>query len=414
MDGPKKIKRKQATILLIGLASFTSILIFGMWISDPNRGKPSALELRKLKAQEMVKNYRTNSSLSTEESWVAQSERELKTVKEINEKLTRQMLNLERKIESLQKDRSADQNRGSKNNHRLPPQSLSRHSKKATSFPPAIKPEETELPRFLDTNSIFPNNEEGKDDRGRENRKKKQKKTAADDIQVITLTNPKKEEKQKNMTHYIPAGSFATAVIMSGLDAPTGGLAKTQPMPVLIRIKHPGQLPNYFHSKITDCHITGAGYGDLAAERAYIRLEMLSCVLVNGDIVEVPVSGYLTGEDGKAGLRGRVVGKQGSLLAKAALAGIFSGIGNAVAQTHQSISQTALGNVTTYDSKKIGQAGLALGTSTAMNRIADFYIARANETYPVIEIDAHRIGEVIFTKGIELGLDFLGKSLGSN
>ena len=181
-------------------------------------------------------------------------------------------------------------------------------------------------------------------------------------------------------------------------------------MPVLLRIKDPGQLPNFFQSNISDCHIIGAGFGDIASERAKIRLETLSCVLLNGDILEVAITGYVAGEDGKNGMRGRVVPRTGSLIAKSLLAGTLSGIGGAVGQQFQNLSTSPLGSVTTIDPNRVAQAGLAEGTQSALEKLADFYLARANEIYPVIEIEANRIGEIILTSKVDLGGQILNNT----
>ncbi|MFX3849709.1 TraB/VirB10 family protein, partial [Streptococcus suis] len=84
--------------------------------------------------------------------------------------------------------------------------------------------------------------------------------------------------------------------------------------------------------------VTGAAHGDISSERAHIRLENMTCVLVSGEVIEEPIKGYVAGEDGKAGLRGRLVSKQGSLIAKSLLAGVASGIGSSISQQYQQVS----------------------------------------------------------------------------
>ena len=217
-------------------------------------------------------------------------------------------------------------------------------------------------------------------------------------------------KKAKNVKHYLPTGSFATAILLSGMDAPTGGQAKSQPVPVLLRVMDAGQLPNFWNSDVDNCHVTGAAHGDIASERAHIRLETLTCVLVNGDVIEEPIKGYVAGEDGKAGLRGRLVSKQGALIAKSLLAGVASGLGHSLTQQYQQVSTSPLGNVTTIDPNKAFEAGLATGASNALEKIADYYIARANEIYPIIEVDANRIGEIILLGGTDFGTDLIGNT----
>jgi conjugal transfer pilus assembly protein TraB len=218
---------------------------------------------------------------------------------------------------------------------------------------------------------------------------------------------PSATKAARNVRDFLPAGAFAKAVLLSGLDAPTGGLAKTNPQPVLMRLVDHGTLPNRFRSRVRECFVTAAGFGDLASERAYLRLEKLSCVLRDGDVLEVALKGFVAGEDGKAGMRGRVISKQGQLIARSLLAGVASGIGAGVAQSFTSLSTSALGNVQSIDPGNIARHGVASGFGSALDRIAQWYLDRANEVYPVLEVDAGRVVEVVLNEGLDLGVDLL-------
>ncbi|NNE59900.1 MAG: conjugal transfer protein TraB, partial [Woeseia sp.] len=126
----------------------------------------------------------------------------------------------------------------------------------------------------------------------------------------------------------------------------------------------------------TPCEIRrliAAGHGELSDERAYIRLERLSCVLRTGEVISKEAKGYITGEDGKNGLAGLLVTKQGAFVARSLLAGIFSGLGRAIGQSYSNVSTSALGTVESIDPGDIGKAGVAEGLSTATERVADWY-----------------------------------------
>ena len=56
----------------------------------------------------------------------------------------------------------------------------------------------------------------------------------------------------KTVDNYIPAGSFAKAVLLSGVDAETGLNSSSDPEPVLIRIIDHGTLPRKFKSDLKD------------------------------------------------------------------------------------------------------------------------------------------------------------------
>lgn len=212
------------------------------------------------------------------------------------------------------------------------------------------------------------------------------------------------QEAEKQGKTYIPSGSFMRAVLLGGLDAPTGGQAQNNPWPVLLRVQDNAFLPNRFRAKVKECFLLGSGYGDISSERAYLRLESLSCVLNNGEVVDTNAKGYVVGEDGKAGMRGRLVSKQGQVLANALLAGVASGIGQAFQQSATTYSTSALGTVGTVETGKQFQAGIGAGVGKALDRLSQYYINLAEKMFPIIEVDAGRGVDVVLTKGVTLGL----------
>lgn len=225
---------------------------------------------------------------------------------------------------------------------------------------------------------------------------------------MLEIPSPPQAEKQETGKErsgiYLPSGSFARVTLLGGLDAPAGGQAQNNPLPVVMQVVDHAFLPNQFRAKTRGCHILGTGYGDISSERAYIRLESLSCVLTTGEVVDAAVRGHVFGEDGKAGARGRLVSKQGQILANALMTGVISGIGQGVQQSATTYSTSALGSVGTVEPGKQVQAGIGSGVGKALDRLSQYYITLAEKTFPVIEVDAGRSMDVVFTKGVNLGL----------
>ena len=212
---------------------------------------------------------------------------------------------------------------------------------------------------------------------------------------------PRSDEaaKAKSVDNYLPV-SFTRAVLLGGLDAPTGGQSQTNPHPVLLRLVDSAVLPNRYRGEVRECFVIGAGYGDISSERAYIRTENLSCIRHDGSTLEIAIQGSVFGEDGKVGMRGRLVTKQGQLLANALLAGVVSGIGTAFSQYYTTTTTSTFGTISTTDPNKAIQSGLGIGVGSAMNRLANYYISLAEKIVPVIEIDAGRMVDVVLTKGV--------------
>jgi len=151
------------------------------------------------------------------------------------------------------------------------------------------------------------------------------------------------------------------------------------------------------------------GRGSLSSERAYLRGETISCVREDGGVVEASMNSYTVGEDGKAGVRGRLVSKQGQFLARALMAGFLESFANAFDQTPvPSIDINEDGEGSSQQIYQQAFSGDALQSATvsgagkAMDRLAQFYIDQAEGLFPVIEIDAGREVEMVMINGTSL------------
>jgi len=203
----------------------------------------------------------------------------------------------------------------------------------------------------------------------------------------------------------IPAGSILRGVLLSGMDAPTGRQSRRDPYPALARIKHDAILPNRFRADVRECFLVLAGYGDLGSERAYLRTEAITCVRQDGGAIEVPIDAYATGEDGKVGVRGRVVSKQGKLIAQAMMASFVEGFSKMFSTVPVATLSTTAGQSTPFQNVMTPQAlqGAAVsGAGNALDRLANFFMDMAEEMFPVIEIDAGRSIEFVLNRGATL------------
>lgn len=200
---------------------------------------------------------------------------------------------------------------------------------------------------------------------------------------------------------YLPV-SFTRGIMLGGLDAPTGGNAQSNPHPVLIRLEDNAVLPNRFRSNVRECFVIAAGYGDIASERAYMRTESLSCVRNDGSALEVKIQGSVFGEDGLVGVRGRLVTKQGQMLANALLAGLISGFGQGLSNYNTTVSQSTFGTVSTTEGSQSFRQGIGTGVGKALDRLANYYIKLAESTFPIIEVGAGRSVDVVITKGVRI------------
>jgi conjugal transfer pilus assembly protein TraB len=117
------------------------------------------------------------------------------------------------------------------------------------------------------------------------------------------------------------------------------------------------------------------------------------------------LKGYIAGEDGKAGMRGRLVSKQGQALANGLLAGVVSGIGSGLEKSSTVVSTSPLGAISTPKPGAEYQAGIGQGVGRSLDRLSNYYIQLAEKMFPIIEVDAGRVVDVVLTKGVYVDID---------
>jgi conjugal transfer pilus assembly protein TraB len=211
---------------------------------------------------------------------------------------------------------------------------------------------------------------------------------------------------------YLPP-SFMEATLLSGLDAPTTSEAKGNPVPVLLRVKTPAVLPNSVKANLKGCFVIADGKGNLATERAELLLVSLSCLDRKGQaVVDQKIKGFVVDEDGKIGLRGRVVAKMGSMIARSMLAGFFGGVGDAIKASATTLAVSPLGTTQTVDPKDIAMSGVGSGLSSGFKEIQKFYMELARQTMPVIEVGATKPVTLVISEGINLEIKKISKGGG--
>lgn len=200
---------------------------------------------------------------------------------------------------------------------------------------------------------------------------------------------------------YLPAGSFVRGRLLTGVYASTGAGAASQPLPMVIRLEDTAVLPNAWRSQVTACYVTASATGDLSSERAFVRLDRLSCVGKKGEALDVRVSGYAVGEDGKVGVRGKLVTRSGQAIASALSVGLLSGLGESITRSSEEVT-TSITGTQSKRYKNAWMSGMGEGLSDSMDRITDYYLRLADRIFPVLEVDAGRPVDLVFSQGVLL------------
>lgn len=209
----------------------------------------------------------------------------------------------------------------------------------------------------------------------------------------------------KSVDFSIPSGTSVKALLVSSVDADCSVFSVNDPIPVKLRILDDGHLPKEISVRLKGGIIIGSAYGNLSSERVYMRLERLTQVNTEGNFVETEVAGYVTGEDGKYGIRGTVVDKSGKIMANAALSGIFAE-GSQILQS--AVGRYRIDNYLSTNNANQSVSdpfvpGALNGTSNAFDMLANYYIRRAEQIQPVIQVNAGRIVDITFTHGADIG-----------
>jgi conjugal transfer pilus assembly protein TraB len=209
----------------------------------------------------------------------------------------------------------------------------------------------------------------------------------------------------KNPQNYVPSGTFVKAITLGGADASAAVNAQSNPQPMLFRIIEDGTMPNNQKSHLKGCLATAAVVGDISSERGFIRLETLSCVVPDTNrIIDLNVEGTVFGPEGKSGIRGTPMWREGALLQRAFAAGALSGVASGVSQKFTNTSISPLGAIQTAsgDVKDILAKGAAGGLGNAMEKLADYNIRRAEQYHPVLQLSAGTEVDLVFLKGFYL------------
>jgi conjugal transfer pilus assembly protein TraB len=228
-----------------------------------------------------------------------------------------------------------------------------------------------------------------------------------------TNTNPKilhlslpgaSQDPLHTAENYIPSGTYAKAVLTSGVVASTSTQAQGNPQPIMLRLADEGNLPRGWKSTVKDAVLIGACYGDLSSERVLCRLESMSWVEANGETVERKVEGWIIGEDGRPGLRGLVVDRAGDVARESFIAGILSGLSTFLQfeSTRGVYPMTPFGQTNALSTPDALVGGLGKGATNALDKLADFSIKRAESMSPVLVVNSGRVVDVVFRKGVDL------------
>ncbi|WP_324022067.1 F-type conjugal transfer pilus assembly protein TraB (plasmid) [Pantoea sp. JZ29] len=198
---------------------------------------------------------------------------------------------------------------------------------------------------------------------------------------------------------WISSGSFSQAVMIEGADANASVTGQQNTTPVVLTLIGDVSMPNGKTYNLDQCRVTGEIYGDISSERGEVRTKNISCNLKNGDHIDMPFEGHVAYQ-GKQGIRGKPVMRNGQILWNAGGAGFLSGLGDGFKSA--ATPMVGLGGATTIGAGDILKQGFGGGASKAADTLSQYYIKRAEQYHPVIDIGAGNAVTVVFQQGFRL------------
>jgi len=217
----------------------------------------------------------------------------------------------------------------------------------------------------------------------------------------LSTTKFKYDSLMKKPTRlpWIPSGSFSDAVLIEGADANASVTGQQNTSPVTIRLQGNIQMPNNKEFNADGCFIVGEMWGDISSERGNVRTQSISCILKNGKHEDMEFQGHVSFQ-GKGGIRGKPVMRNGMIVGYAGASGLLSGFGEGIKSA--ATPSVGLGATASVGAGDVFKQGFGGGASKAADTLSQYWIKRAEQYHPVIDIGAGNQVTVVFQKGFRL------------
>lgn len=390
LNGMTKDVRKRWTI--VAIVGATSMAAMGAWMSAASKPEP-----RKVVREEKAIDT-TPKGISAQKDWKSQAGAEMLALRKNLEESNAAQRELLARMEALRQEVAQVKSNAGAPQAAATPQKIDFNMPLPPEPPKSLQPAPTQAP--------VPPAPLGGNSMEREAVKEAPRAPArsfipdAAKVDAANETDRIQEEMTPNdRVGLLPAGSFSSATMISGVEAFTGGTAQSQPQPIVVRIDENAVLPNAAKYQIKGCHVLASVWGDMSSERVYGRLATLTCVDANNKLVlSEEVEGNLIDSDGKNGIRGTLQDRQGAKLARSLLAGFAQGMASAFGSGQGVVTNSVFGATQSLTASDVANSAGYKGASTAANTLANFYLKQAEATMPVIAVDAGRRISVLFTK----------------
>jgi len=201
--------------------------------------------------------------------------------------------------------------------------------------------------------------------------------------------------KKENIPYHLMTG-FVKAILITGVSAPTFSAGLLNPKPVLLSVMGKAIIANDQDENIKNCLLIGKATGNMNTSRAEILITRISCSIptnIPGVYKKIEATGnpigWVIGEDGKYGLRGRLVDSAGKVIMRQIMVGFLQGVSQAFAPSTILPVQTTTTNTLKNVQNAIG-SGISQGASNAFASLAEYYKKMLDGMYPYVDVMAGR------------------------
>lgn len=206
-------------------------------------------------------------------------------------------------------------------------------------------------------------------------------------------------QAKKTKLPWIPSGSFSEAVMIEGADANASVTGNQNTNAVVFTLVGDVSMPNGKTYSMDQCRVTGEIWGDISSERGEVRTKNISCILKNGKHIDMPFEGHAA-YAGKQGIRGKPVMRNGMIIANAGAAGMLSGFGEGIQSA--ATPSVGLGATASVGAGDIVKQAIGGGGTKAADTLSQYWIKRAEQYHPVIDIGAGNLVTIVFQQGFRL------------
>lgn len=198
---------------------------------------------------------------------------------------------------------------------------------------------------------------------------------------------------------WIPSGSFSDALMIEGADANASVTGSQNTSAVVFTLMGNVSMPNGKTYDMDQCRVTAEIWGDISSERGEVRTKNISCILKNGKHIDMPFEGHAAYQ-GKQGIRGKPVMRNGKIIGYAGAAGLLSGFGEGIQSA--ATPSVGIGATASVGAGDIFKQGIGGGASKAADTLSQYWIKRAEQYHPVIDIGAGNRVTIVFQQGFRL------------